>query len=178
MAKKDDFGMKRFIFTENIYYICSKKNISIMNEAHETQVASIAGAFCEAIEQVKNNDTFSLSDMFVIFKSEEQLLSLYDDNEMLLTQIGLEEYDEAGDTDNIRIIALLRQALEMPEVADAFRSLDAVAPISVILLNDEKEIVSELKTFDDEKIFLDDDFLKKAGKELDDFFDQLMADIK
>ena len=149
-----------------------------MNEAHKTQVASIAGAFCEAIEQVKNNDTFSLSDMFVIFKSEEQLLSLYDDNEMLLTQIGLEEYDEAGDTDNIRIIALLRQALEMPEVADAFRSLGAVTPVSVILLNDEKEIVSELKTFDDEKIFLEDDFLKKAGKELDDFFEQLMADIK
>ena len=97
---------------------------------------------------------------------------------MLLTQIGLEEYDEAGDTDNIRIIALLRQALDMPEVADAFHSLGAVAPVSVILLNDEKEIVSELKTFDDEKIFLEDDFLKKAGKELDDFFEQLMADIK
>ena len=74
--------------------------------------------------------------------------------------------------------ALLRQALDAPEVDAAFGSLDTVAPVSVVLINEDKEPVCELKTFDNEMLFLEDDILKKMGQELDEFFEQLMSDVK
>ena len=73
---------------------------------------------------------------------------------------------------------MLRQALDSPEVSAAFGSLDTVAPVSVIWVTEDKETLCELKTFDNEMVFLEDDFLKKMGQELDEFFEKLMSDIK
>ena len=76
------------------------------------------------------------------------------------------------------LIPLLRQSLDSPEVNAAFGSLDTVAPVSVILVTEDKETLCELKTFDNEMVFLEDDFLKKMGQELDEFFEKLMSDMK
>ena len=153
-------------------------NYVMTNEVHESLLAAVEQAFCEAIKRVKEEEMFSLSDMYVTFRPEELLLSLYDDNDALLTQIVLENFEDTEEAENEAIIALLQQALERKETAEAFGSLNAAAPVSVILLGDEREIVCELKTFDDDKIFLEEDILKRAGEELDEFFERLMSDIK
>ena len=132
-------------------------------------------------KKAKNDDVFSLTDMYVGFKPEDLSLSFFDDNDVLLLQItldGCEYLKENSEELSSELISLLRQALDSPEVSAAFGSLDTVAPVSVIWVTEDKETLCELKTFDNEMVFLEDDFLKKMGQELDEFFEKLMSDIK
>ena len=150
-----------------------EENRNGMNAARESILKLITEAFCETIEKVKNDDVFSLTDMYVGFKP--------DDNDVLLLQItldGCEYLKENSEELSSELISLLRQALDSPEVSAAFGSLDTVAPVSVIWVTEDKETLCELKTFDNEMVFLEDDFLKKMGQELDEFFEKLMSDIK
>ena len=149
-----------------------------MNAARESILKLITEAFCETIEKVKNDDVFSLTDMYVGFKPEDLSLSFFDDNDVLLLQITLDGCEENSEELSSELISLLRQALDSPEVSAAFGSLDTVAPVSVIWVTEDKETLCELKTFDNEMVFLEDDFLKKMGQELDEFFEKLMSDIK
>ena len=148
-----------------------------MNAARESILKLITEAFCETIEKVKNDDVFSLTDMYVGFKPEDLSLSFFDDNDVLLLQITLDGCEYLKELSS-ELISLLRQALDSPEVSAAFGSLDTVAPVSVIWVTEDKETLCELKTFDNEMVFLEDDFLKKMGQELDEFFEKLMSDIK
>ena len=144
-----------------------EENRNGMNAARESILKLITEAFCETIEKVKNDDVFSLTDMY--------------DNDVLLLQItldGCEYLKENSEELSSELISLLRQALDSPEVSAAFGSLDTVAPVSVIWVTEDKETLCELKTFDNEMVFLEDDFLKKMGQELDEFFEKLMSDIK
>ncbi len=153
-----------------------------MNAARESMLKLIAETFCEAIEKAKGDSTYSLTDMYVGFRPEELSLSLYDDKDTLLQQITLDECEELKEvsdgTVTEELTLLLREALNRPEVDTAFASLDTVAPVSVVLVNEEKDPLCELKTFDNEMLFLEDDLLKKMGEELDDFFEKLMSDVK
>ena len=158
-----------------------EENRNCMNAARESILKLITEAFCEAIEKVKNDSVFSLTDMYVGFKPEDLSLSFFDDNDVLLLQItldGCESLKENSEELSSELIPLLRQALDSPEVNAAFGSLDTVAPVSVILVTEDKETLCELKTFDNEMVFLEDDFLKKMGQELDEFFEKLMSDMK
>ena len=155
-----------------------EENRNGMNAARESILKLITEAFCETIEKAKNDDVFSLTDMYVGFKPEDLSLSFFDDNDVLLLQItldGCEYLKENSEELSSELISLLRQALDSPEVSAAFGS---VAPVSVIWVTEDKETLCELKTFDNEMVFLEDDFLKKMGQELDEFFEKLMSDIK
>ena len=141
-----------------------EENRNGMNAARESILKLITEAFCETIEKVKNDDVFSLTDMYVGFKPEDLSLSFFDDNDVLLLQItldGCEYLKENSEELSSELISLLRQALDSPEVSAAFGSLDTVAPVSVIWVTEDKETLCELKTFDNEMVFLEDDFLKK-----------------
>ena len=75
-----------------------------MNAARESILKLITEAFCETIEKVKNDDVFSLTDMYVGFKPEDLSLSFFDDNDVLLLQITLDgcEYLKENSEDFIR----------------------------------------------------------------------------
>ena len=148
-----------------------------MNAARESILKLITEAFCETIEKAKNDDVFSLTDMYVGFKPEDLSLSFFDDNDVLLLQItldGCEYLKENSEELSSELISLLRQALDSPEVSAAFGSLDTVAPVSVIWVTEDKETGLIIWNYYAEK----DDFLKKMGQELDEFFEKLMSDIK
>ena len=58
-----------------------------MNAARESILKLITEAFCETIEKAKNDDVFSLTDMYVGFKPEDLSLSFFYDNEVLFLEI-------------------------------------------------------------------------------------------
>ena len=120
--------------------------------------------------------------MYVVVQPAELSVYIYDDKDTLLQQITLDECEELKEvpdgTVTEELTLLLREALNRPQVHTAFASLDTVAPVSVVLVNEEKDPLCELKTFDNEMLFLEDDLLKKMGEELDDFFEKLMSDVK
>ncbi len=148
-----------------------------METTKQNLVASIVDMICLAVENAKSDNSFSLTDMYVTYKLDEQTLSFFDDAENLLCQNSL-ELPVDDNEEVVTIKSLLQLALDDKTVEEALESLDYVAPISVILMSDEGDVVCELKTFHSDIMVLEDDFLKKMGDELDEFFENLMADVK
>lgn len=152
-------------------------------EAPEQKLFStLCETVCAAAEKARA-EGMSLADMYVQVKYDEQLFTVFDDADGVLAQSTVEELDEwrtarEDDSSNAALIAFLRKVLNHDAVNRALRSIDFISPFSVVLVDANMEPVAELITLDDENIYLHDDFWEKMDKELDDFFEQLMADTK
>lgn len=153
-----------------------------MDASEQKLFSALCETVCAAVEKARA-DALSLTDMYVQVKYDEQLFTVFDDADGVLAQSTVEELDEwrtahDGDTLESSLIAFLRKVLNHDEVNQALHSLDFVSPFSVVLVDAEMEPIADLITLDDENIYLHDDLWEKMDKELDDFFDQLMADTK
>lgn len=153
-----------------------------MKASEQKLFSALCGIFCAAVEKARA-ESMSLTDMYVQVKYDDQQVVVYDDADRVLAQATIEELDEwrtahEGEPSEAALIALLRKVLEHDEVNQALHTLDFISPFSVVLVNAEMEPVADLVTLDDENVYLHDDFWEKMDKELDDFFEQLMADTK
>ena len=153
-----------------------------MDASEEKLFSTLCDTLCAAVEKARA-EALSLTDMYVQVKYDEQLFTVFDDADGVLAQATVEELDEwrsAHDSEepHVALIAFLREVLNHDEVNKALHSLDFISPFSVVLVDANMEPVADLITLDDENIYLHDDFWEKMDKELDDFFDQLMADTK
>ena len=127
-------------------------------------------AFDQVIDKIKEEGV-SLTDIYVSVKYDDLLLSICDDSGNVLfkgTVDGWDKFKEESDFEECITESLKKK----------FESLDVVTPFSVVLVNEDQEPIEDLITIDKDVIFLDDEFIKKMDKELDDFFEQLMSDVK
>ena len=135
----------------------------------------------QALEAVKTNEGVSLTDMYINVKAEDYSLSVYDDNETLLLQSTIDNWNELKEegvnTDEV-IASTLHKLFEDASIVALFDELELIAPFSVILIDDEFQHITELITIDRDAFIIDADFFASYDKELDDFFEQLMADVK
>lgn len=153
-----------------------------MDASEQKLFSTLCETIGAAVEKARA-EAMSLTDMYVQLKYDEQQFTVFDDADGVLAQATVEEIDEwrtahDGDESNGALIAFLRKVLEHDEVNKALHSLDFISPFSVVLVDANMDPVADLVTLDDENIYLHDDFWEKMDKELDDFFDQLMADTK
>lgn len=153
-----------------------------MDASEEKLFSTLCDTLCAAVEKARA-EALSLTDMYVQVKYDEQLFTVFDDGDGVLAQSTIDELDEwrtahDGDQLDAALRAFLRKVLADERVSQAIHSLDVISPFSVVLVNADMEPVADLITIDDENIYLHDDFWEKMDKELDDFFDQLMADTK
>ncbi len=153
-----------------------------MERPEATLFSTIASVINEAVEKAKTNAQ-SLADMYVQVKCDDQIFSVFDDAENLLAQATLDGFgvwyeENGGESFTDALISLLRGVLEDESVNQALRSLEPILPFSVVLVDASMDVVADLITFDDENIYLHDEFWAKMDKELDDFFEQLMNDTK
>jgi len=58
-----------------------------------------------------------------------------------------------------------------------FETINILKPFSVVMVDEEMEVLSELLTIDEEELMLNDEFLKHMDDELDSFYKQLMSDL-
>lgn len=136
--------------------------------------------FKQAIEKIRQEE-LSLSDMYVCVRFEDSSIIIYDDMNRILEQTVIDEWEALKDEPDgsvEQIISSLRVVLNGKGMRKVFESLDIVGPFSVILVNEEHEQIEELSVFDKDTFFLDDDLLKNWDKDLDDFFEKLMSDVK
>lgn len=68
----------------------------------------------------------------------------------------------------------LRQILTKMKEAGEFDKLSILEPYSFVLVDEDKETVSELLLIDDDTLLVDDELLKGLDKELDDFLKELL----
>ena len=141
----------------------------------------LAEVFIDAIKKANADDAYSLSDMYVCVKYDDLSLLIYDDTEQLLLSTTIDEWDELKETcDNFEetVIDTLKAVLGSKLMREELESLEFVGPFSVILIDEDFEQICELVTVDHDNIVLEDNFFEKIDKELDDFFEQLMSDVK
>lgn len=136
-------------------------------------------AFIEVIKKIKN-DGVSLTDIYVSVKYDDLQLTIFDDAENILFKSSIDEWAELKEEVDFEknVAALLKNVLNSESLKKEFESLDIVVPFSVVLVNDDYDPIEDLITIDKDVIFLDDEFIKKMDKELDDFFEKLMSDVK
>ena len=141
----------------------------------------IIEAFISAIKKANADNSYSLSDMYVCFKYDDLSLSIYDDMERLLLQTTIDAWEplksESVDFNEV-VISTLKDVLNSDIMKKEFDTVNFVGTFSVILIDEEYEQICELITIDKDNIFLEDDFFSKIDKELDDFFEKLMSDVK
>ena len=150
-----------------------------MNEIKDGSDAGVKELLLEAVEKIKARGTVTLSDLYVSVGFDDLTLAVYDDDEALLVQGSIDEWDalkEDPETFDERVAASLRRALRDREVTDAIESLDVIRPFSVVLVDDEFEVKEELLRLDEDNLVLDDEFVKNIDRELDDFLDKLLED--
>lgn len=133
-----------------------------------------------AIQQIKSNEIITLSDLYIDLNFDDLTLSVFDDDESLLSQgsvDGLNVFKEEPDTFDSNVIAVLKSAVHSHEVMSELESLDVIKPFSVILVGEDFDQKTELLRLDDDMIVIEDEYLKNIDKELDEFLKHLLSDI-
>ena len=138
----------------------------------------IADAFMAAVKKVKEEDTYSLSDIYVCCKYEESALCIYDDMERLLSQVALDDWGAFRDDSEEEVLRLLKEVLNGEAMKAELDTLEFAGPFSVVLVDENYEPICELVTIDKDNILLEEDFFSKIDKDLDDFFEKLMSDME
>ncbi|GAB6866276.1 hypothetical protein [Bacteroides acidifaciens] len=102
-------------------------------------------------------------------------LTIYNDDDEELANIMIEEwttYDSDDFLENIE--PSLRNILCRMKDADDFDKVTILKPYSFVLVDEDKETVTELLLVDDDTILVNDELLKGLDKELDDFLKELL----
>lgn len=139
----------------------------------------LSNVFIEVIKKIRD-ESILLTDIYVSVKCDDLLLSIYDDSENVLFKNTIDEWAELKENADFEqnVIDSLRKVLNNESLIKEFESLDIDVPFSVVLVNDDHEPVEDLIMIDKDIIFLDDEFIQKIDRELDDFFEKLMSDVK
>jgi hypothetical protein len=146
---------------------CAKQTLKVI----ENGIAAV----CRHFSQSTDDDTL-MTDIILQANSETGALRITDDDDNEIFQDTVDEWigNESEDFyDGVE--ALLRHQIRLH--ADELDNLSVIKPYSFILVDGDKETVSELYVADDDTIVFDSSVLmQNLDKDLDDFFDALMDD--
>lgn len=152
-----------------------------METSQELLSRQIHDTFVTTLMKVQSHNML-LSDMYVqLVDNDEPQLIIYDDSDNILTQATLGAWDEwksslDGDAQT-SFTNLLAETVNESELLSIFNEMEYNGPFSLLLVDNEMNVLSELLTIDKENILLGDEFWEKMDKELDEFYDKLMSDI-
>lgn len=117
----------------------------------------------------------SLTDLFLVVDKDSGSLSIFDDEENILSQMIIEEW---ASQDNDEVIShQLRDVVQQFDANNRFDNLDIYKPFSINIADENLVVIEELLVIEDDSIIrVEHDFLDRIDKEFDDFLDKLMKD--
>lgn len=139
-------------------------------------------AFVTALMKVQSLN-ITLSDMYVqlIEEDDNVYVVIYDDNdsEILKSRVEKDADQEDNTLNNTAFVTtLLTDVVFGTDLIDLFNEIDYNGPFSLLYVDGNMEVLSEILTIDKENIVIGDEFWEKMDKELDEFFENLMSDIR
>jgi hypothetical protein len=140
-------------------------------------------AIRKSLEKLKTRDSSAaIVDLYIQPNPESGDVTIFDDEDNVLTKVAVPEWEESNEgMDSEKVLAdcadLLRPLMAAFREEGVFETVNIMKPFSVIMVDEEMEVLAELLTIDDEELMLDDEFLKQMEEELDVFYKQLMADV-
>lgn len=153
-----------------------------METSQEILSRQLHDAFVTTLMKVRSQNML-LSDMYVLLtEGDESRLAIYDDLDNILTETTLTAWDDwkAELTDDETLapfIELITAIVNADELSSIFADMEYNGPFSLLLVDSQMNVISELLTIDKENILLGDEFWEKMDKELDEFYEKLMSDI-
>lgn len=136
----------------------------------------ISKVLTEAINGLNEGYTgSSLTDIFLVVDKDSGSLSVFDDEENLLSQVIVEAW--ASEDDDQLIARQLREVVEQFDMDNKFDSLDVFKPFSINIADENLVVLEELLVIEDDSIIrIENDFLSRIDKEFDDFLDKLLKE--
>jgi hypothetical protein len=141
--------------------------------------AALTAAVQEALGRYLHGEENSVvTDIHFQPKSDSGELVIYNDDDEELARTILEEWVEYADDDfYAQVEHLLRTELNALKSQGALDKLCIMRPFSFVLVDDEKETVTDLLLMDDDDtLLLNEDLLKGLDEELDDFLKKLLEE--
>ena len=173
----------------NTRYLCySAKNVYLWEQikkpmaAQEILKQSLHDVFVTALMKVQTLNMM-LSDMYVqiIEESDNLYIVIYDDNDSEILKSALasvEDWQKGMLDNNTNMTELLTDVVFGTDLIDLFNEIDYNGPFSLLYVDNNMEVLSEILTIDKDNIVIGDEFWEKMDKELDEFFENLMSDIR
>lgn len=122
-----------------------------------------------------NREEFIMTDIHLQVKADSGELLAFNDDDEELTRCVIEQWIDNNDEDFYETVAeILKQCIQNQR--DLLGELSILKPYSFVLVDEEKETVSELYLFDDDTLILDGGLLKGLDEDLDDFLKKLLAE--
>jgi hypothetical protein len=140
-------------------------------------------AFRKSLEKLKDRESSAaIVDLYLFPNPDSGDFTIFDDENNVLVQLSVpawEEQFQGFDTDAAlkESESSLREIVNQVKEEGLYENLNILKPFSVLLVDEEMEVITELLTIDEEQLLLNDDFLKHMDEELDGFYKQLMSDL-
>jgi len=148
----------------------------------EPLVHTLEYAFRKSLDKLKDRESSAaIVDLFLFPNPESGDFTIFDDEDNVLVKLSVPDWEEQADRfDSDTILKecedLLKDIAHKIKEEGLFEELNILKPFSVLMVDEEMEVLSELLTIDEEQLLLNDDFLKHMDEELDGFYNQLMSD--
>ena len=147
-----------------------------MNISEQSHCA-ITSTLKEALERYKASDDKSIvTDIHLQPKQDSGELIVFNDDDEELSRTIIDEWVEYNDDDFYKEAGdILKGALNAIKDEGELDHLCLMKPYSFVLVDDDKETVSELLlVYDEDTMLLDDELLKGLDEELDAFLKDLL----
>ena len=140
---------------------------------------SIVSAIQEALGNYSlNKEENQVTDFYLQPDCQSGKLVLFDDEEVELTCVIVDEWVDANPEDFYADAELsLKKVLNRLREMGVLEGLKVLKPYSFVLVDQEKETIADLLLVDDEEtLFLNDELLKGLDDELNAFLKDLMEE--
>ena len=116
-----------------------------------------------------------LTDIHLRVSQDSGELVAFDDEDQEITRCVIEQWiDNKEENFYTQVTNLLRN--ETKKMGDTIDSMGIMKPFCFVLEDEDKTTVSDLYLADDDTVIIGEDLMKGLDKDLDSFFEKLMAE--
>lgn len=137
--------------------------------------ASIASSLREAVDKYIADGETVVTDIHLQPKQDSGELVIFNDDDEELSRTIIEEWVDYSEDDFYTIVErILRGEINALKDTGVLDKLAIMKPYSFVLVDEDRETVTELLLIDEDTLLLNDELLKGLDEELDAFLKDLL----
>lgn len=148
--------------------------MKLSNQSHSLIESALKDAMSKF---TSGNEEMVVTDIHIQPKQGSGELCIFDDEDEVLSTVTIEEWmDNESNTFSEDMERLLRADINKLKEAGTFDDVVILKPYSFVLVDEDKETITELLLMDDDTVMVNDELLKGLDEELDDFLKKLLTE--
>lgn len=138
-------------------------------------VIAVESAIVQGINAVNESGrSLSVTDFYLLVDHENEEISVFDDNETLLSKERVEGVSHQSSLQSL--LKTLREFCNCDSTVELIQTMDILRPFSIVLVDESFNPIEELLLIDDENLLLNNDLLGKIDVELEEFIRKLLSE--